>query len=38
MRDFRKDARYLKTILKLEDILEHKSYLLNFKVSLICCM
>lgn len=39
MRDFRKAARYLKTILKLEDILEeHEPYLFNFKVLLICCM
>lgn len=39
VRDLRKAGRYLKAILKLEDVLEEqKPFLLSFKVSLIWCM
>lgn len=39
MRDFRNTVRCLKTILKLEDMLEeHKPYLLKFRVLLTCCV
>lgn len=39
MRDLVKADRYLKTVMKLEDVLEEqKPYLLSFKVLLTWCM